>query len=573
MTVSRPLVRLYLLGPFGLLRGQDESCAPRIKKAQALLALLALAPRRERTRVWLRDKLWSQSDENKSSTSLRQLIFELRKDLGNLADSVLRVDRNSIGLQADALWVDYWAVQDDPAQLSVLGIDAETELLEGLDIRDEEFEEWLLFERQTWQNKSAQLFERLKEMPAFGATAPVTDVSFAPCNIEPRASLGILPNIQQGCDATTMHLADQLLEGIARNLGELQPVDIYDLREVDTPSERFLGAYETEFYIRVRTLQVHKSLTLTFFLYSAATMTLEWSQSIQVSVDELQEPDTMIISGFVSQNVDRLSKFILRSRQTEAPPESRSLMVGYTALNMMFRLDRNALTNTEAMLGQMIERYPDTLYTSLRAYAASFRIGENLGSLDAMAVGETDRLAREALDDNPFNSISLACLGHTMGYVFRDHDRAGELLERALSLNPNQAFVWDHYALHKFYTGDYKTAYDAAKKAVCLGGFSPISYGYDTTLAMTSVMIGDTAQAIVAGRSALRKQPRFNAAKRYLLASLSFAGRDAEAREIYQSLLQTDPQFADSEVQKERFRITQREKENILIDAIRKYTE
>lgn len=160
-----------------------------------------------------------------------------------------------------------------------------------------------------------------------------------------------------------------------------------------------------------------------------------------------------------------------------------------------------------------------------------------------------------------------------MGYVFRDHDRAGELLERALSLNPNQAFVWDHYALHKFYTGDYKTAYDAAKKAVCLGEFSPISYGYDTTLAMTSVMIGDTAQAIVAGRSALRKQPRFNAAKRYLLASLSFAGRDGEAREIYQSLLQTDPQFADSEVQKERFRITQRDKENILIDAIRKYTE
>ena len=31
---------------------------------------------------------------------------------------------------------------------------------------------------------------------------------------------------------------------------------------------------------------------------------------------------------------------------------------------------------------------------------------------------------------------------------------AHELLERAVRLNPAQAFAWDHYALHKLYTGD-----------------------------------------------------------------------------------------------------------------------
>lgn len=568
-----PVAQLFLLGPFGLRRGQSENCAPRIKKAQALLALLALAPRRERTRVWLRDKLWSQSDEDKSSTSLRQLIFELRKDLGGLSDSILRVDRNSIALRENALWIDYWVVQDDPTQLAVLGIEPETELLEGIDIRDEEFEEWLLFERQLWQDKSAALFEQQKNTPKPNVGSRSVHVPVAPYNPEPRSSLGILPNIQQGCDASTMHLADRLLEGIAQNLSELQPVDIYDLRDAETPSDRFLGAYETEYYIRVRTLQVHKSLTLTFFLYSAAHMALEWSQSIQVSVDELHDPDANIISGFVSQNVDRLAKFILRSRQRDAQQPPGPMLAGYTALNMMFRLDRNSLSNTEAILDLMIDRYPDTLYTSLQAYAASFKVGENLGTLDEFSAKETSRLARKALDDNPFNAISLACLGHTMGYVFRDHERAGDLLEKALNLNRNQAFVWDHYALHKLYIGDYAAAHQAAKRAVYLGGFSPISYSYDTTLAMTSTMVGDSRQAIVAARNALGKQPRFNAAKRYLLVNLGLEGRKEEAQDVYKSLLLSDPQFADHEVQKERFRITQKEKETALIEAIKRYTE
>ena len=49
--------RMYLLGPFALTDRTGASLAPRSQKAQALLAMLAVARRGARSRAWLRDKL------------------------------------------------------------------------------------------------------------------------------------------------------------------------------------------------------------------------------------------------------------------------------------------------------------------------------------------------------------------------------------------------------------------------------------------------------------------------------------------------------------------------------------
>jgi len=49
--------RMFLLGPFALVDAAGRSVTPKSKKAQALLAMLALSARGSRSRIWLRDKL------------------------------------------------------------------------------------------------------------------------------------------------------------------------------------------------------------------------------------------------------------------------------------------------------------------------------------------------------------------------------------------------------------------------------------------------------------------------------------------------------------------------------------
>ncbi len=569
------VAKLFLIGPLELTDASGASFTPRSKKACALMALLALAPRRQRTRVWLRDKLWSESCERKSSTSLRQVIFELRRDLGWLFDAVIQVDRHSITLQQNSLWIDYHEVERNPSQLATLSVLPETELLEGIDVQDEEFEDWLLLERQNWMDKSDKLFKRLASEPFVAAAlpSPPPQASALVPTPEARIFLGILPNIQQGCDESTTFVADHLLEGIVKNLRELHPIDVFDLRDTSGHSDGLIGASNTDYFVRVRALQIRQSLTLTFFFYHAANMSLEWSQSIQTSVDEALNWESYVLPGFVTQNVDRLSRSMEQRPPAENPSEPRPLVAGYAALNMMFRLDRMALENAEKLLQHERSGNNGALFSALRTYAASFKVGENLGLLNSDSVAETDQLAREALSQNPFNAISLACLAHTVGYVFLDHSLASDLLERALKLNQNQAFVWDHYALHKLYTGEYEAAHKAAQRAVYLGSYSPISYSYDTTLAMTSTMLGNHPQAIIASQNALKKQPKFAAAMRYLLVNLAKAGREEDAISVYEDLITRDPEFSNVEVQKARFRITQKNKETELIQAIKRFTD
>lgn len=566
-----PLSKLYVLGPLGLVANDGRSLTPRGKKAQGLLALLALAPRGQRTRVWLRDKLWSESDEKKSSSSLRQTVFEIKKDLGEFADHILQIDRHSIGLKLNNLWIDLHAVKDDLGVCGELGITPETELLEGCDVVDEEFEQWLSMERQIWADIADQIPEkavRAGQVANRGEGAGLPAVGDTGELLSPIYSLGFLPNIQHGCDEYTQHVADYVLEGVAKNLKEFQPIQIFDFRDSTQHSSNLTSACETEYFVRVRAMQVQRQITLTLFLYKTSQMSLEWSQTIQMDVDELLSQDFPVLAGFISQNVDRLAKSVFEDRPFQNDPAVAARRAGYTALNLMFKLDETALLNSCDLLETAHQKSPSSIYPALQSYVTSFLTGENLGELKSDAAIQTREIVKSTLEGNPFNSIALACLSHVMGYVFRDHDVAHELIERAIKLNDSQAFVWDHLALHKIYTGDFEAAYEAARKAVYIGAYSPISYSYDTTLSMAATMVGKHGEAIVAGQNALSKQPRFTAAMRYLIANLGHAGRFEEAQEIYSKLLKVDPDFADRQVQQERFRLSNPFAEDLVLKGI-----
>ncbi|MFK5979860.1 MAG: hypothetical protein QM488_13335 [Rhizobiaceae bacterium] len=576
------LGRLYVIGPLSLVDNSNRNLTPRGQKAQGLLALLALAPRGTRTRSWLRDKLWSTSDEKKSASSLRQTVFEIKRDLGELADQILMIERYSIGLHLDRIWIDHKIALKDAASLKAMELAPDADILEGIDIADIEFEDWLMMERQIWFDKSNELL-RGEPTPSLisiknntsAASQIITSVASSPpveilSPIAPSYSLGLLPNIMQGCDTSTQHLADHLVEGIARNLREFQPVTIFDLRDPSLHSDKLVNSFETEYYIRVRALHVRDSITLTFFLYRASQMTLEWSQSIQANVSELMEKNDQILHGFVSQNVDRLAKTMFEHKNPLNGPSDMPGQTGYSALNLMFRLDASALEHSRAVLYAAQKENPNSLFPALQSYLSSFMVGENMGIMDIERALETKKFVKHVMDDNSFNSISLACLGHVMGYVFREHDVAEDLLNRALNLDTNQAFIWDHYALHKVYTGEYETAYEAAQKAVYLGSYSPLSYSYDTTLSMASTLVGDHGRAIMAGKTALRKQPKFTAAMRYLLVNYEATGQVGAAQEIYKELLKLDPDFEDPEVQKERFRLSDKEGERRILTTLRK---
>jgi DNA-binding SARP family transcriptional activator len=150
-------MHLYLLGSLSVTDANGSSCTPKAQKSRALIAMLALAPRGTRSRVWLRTKLWSDRGEEQAAASLRQALVDVRKSLGMVADRILLADNHTISLDLGQVRVDVFDLLGDVARAgelaNALPMVSESDLLEGLDIGDPEFEEWLTLERQVWNRR------------------------------------------------------------------------------------------------------------------------------------------------------------------------------------------------------------------------------------------------------------------------------------------------------------------------------------------------------------------------------------------------------------------------------------
>ena len=162
MTGTPRLPRLRLLGEFRLTTAAGEELRLSSRKAKALLAIVALAPGQSATRARLRALLWSDRGEDQASASLRQLLVVLRKELAPLGPSLLQMRDDGVGLDPDALEIDVSRfIAAELAREPTLSVaHYGGPLLDGLDLGDQAFEDWLATERSKFLNLAIDMFER-----------------------------------------------------------------------------------------------------------------------------------------------------------------------------------------------------------------------------------------------------------------------------------------------------------------------------------------------------------------------------------------------------------------------------
>jgi len=103
--------------------------------------MLCQTPDHRRPRRWLESRLWSDRGAEQASGSLRQALTELRKSLGKGAAQLL-ADRDFVGLSGFTTDLD-----QDPADARE-ALQNGREFLEGIDIVDSAFLDWLAEERE-----------------------------------------------------------------------------------------------------------------------------------------------------------------------------------------------------------------------------------------------------------------------------------------------------------------------------------------------------------------------------------------------------------------------------------------
>jgi len=154
---------LRLLGPLDVARGADQVALPPSKKTRALLAYLALKGRPQR-RERLCSLLWDVTDDPRGA--LRWCLSKLRV-LDDPDARRIVADRDNVAFDRTRARVDVIDLSEATAaglehlsadELAGLVAMFRGPLLEGLDLPDfDEFQGWLVAERERWRSLHAQL--------------------------------------------------------------------------------------------------------------------------------------------------------------------------------------------------------------------------------------------------------------------------------------------------------------------------------------------------------------------------------------------------------------------------------
>jgi DNA-binding SARP family transcriptional activator/TolB-like protein/cytochrome c-type biogenesis protein CcmH/NrfG len=156
-------IRITLLGNFSVVRtNQSSSFAITIKskKGKALLAFLALHLGRPVSRARVASLLWPDHGESMGRQNLRQLLAELRADIGS---------EFSTGITKDALQLNPANFSIDAIEFAALGGSANSlaeavslyhgDLTADFDVKSTDLEDWFLLERRKLHNLAADTFD------------------------------------------------------------------------------------------------------------------------------------------------------------------------------------------------------------------------------------------------------------------------------------------------------------------------------------------------------------------------------------------------------------------------------
>src|SRR4029434_3664613 len=151
--LAMAVAELTLLGGFGVQAPNEAAIALLGQKERALLAFLALSPGTIHARDKLASLLWSDRGDPQARDSLKHALNSLRQCLQSADSPAVIADRQSVRLDPGAVSTDVNAFErllsaGTPESLEQAIALYRGDLLDGISVRDEAFEDWLLVERQ-----------------------------------------------------------------------------------------------------------------------------------------------------------------------------------------------------------------------------------------------------------------------------------------------------------------------------------------------------------------------------------------------------------------------------------------
>jgi len=480
-------IEISLYGGVFVFGVDGENLTPKSAKGRALIALLATHDQKQRSRAWLQSKLWSDRAPEQASASLRREVANLRQILSDY-QHVLKSSRYDISLHPELVNVRQY---DGPSP--------EEAFLEGLDIKDDEFDIWLR------DAKSDLCLDPTIKGSArddiFGSRRHVAEFVASP-------SICFVP--QSGDDTTTRIVEEMYVDIVNKSISEL-----FDIHVVPPHRRQSLNQNSFEIQIRVSEFQ-NGSFTITNRILSQNGALL-WSENCRI--ENVTGPIAYCAQAIAQshQLFDKLTK-LLSGQEPENIDTISAAEIATLAMNKTLSFGPGEMAKARSLWDIAIDRDPRGSYYAWRAQLSAIAHVERLEG-DVTSNREISRIyCEKAMAMDPMNSYVLA-LNATSNLIF-DNNIVGslELAKLALKRNPANPVAWWAFCNAQLYNQQYEPAYRTAITAQSLAAGTRLQFWCDFQRSVTAAVTRRNDEAIKFGESSALLAPGYKPPLRYLIA-------------------------------------------------------
>jgi adenylate cyclase len=363
-----------------------------------------------------------------------------------------------------------------------------------------------------------------------------------------KPSIAVLAFDNMSGDPAAESIADGVVEEITATLSRVREFKVVarnsayaykgrpaDVREI----ARALGVrYVLEGSLR----KSHDRVRVTAQLIDADSGSHLWADSYDGQVDNLFDFEDEIaeqVAGAVNPSIQQ-AEIALAKRKRPESLAAYDLVLRALPHLWAHRREENA----EAIRLLDEARKLDPGYARATAVAAWARAQHVIYSWtnEVEKTREESRIlieeAAEKVGDDP---TALTALATATTLLLGDLDRASHFVERALVLDPNNAWAWSRRGFMEAYAGRGEPAIAAFQHALRLSPLDPFSFNSHNGIGFSNFVLGRYDQAIEWTQRGMRERAGMTWAYRDLASYYALAGRADEARKAIAELVRTRP--------------------------------
>lgn len=500
-TTGSGRVQFNLWGRFRILAPTGEDLTPHSAKVQGLAALIAHAEHSERGRLWLQDKLWSDRGPEQGGASLRQALSELRRSFGDYKDILI----------ANRLQVKF-----DQSRISITPQSSD-EFLEGIDIKDSEFNVWLSSNR----------------------TQKIILPHHVPEPNRPPKKLLVRFLVRHGADPMTNWISSSIADQTAALVRESSDanVEVAAIEKFTQSPQR-----DSDFSVEIDATPFPPSnLGLRMSLTRSKTSDRIWEQSRKLNTAGLHFLEDPNLAQAVSMLTEAIGQAVYNAARVDQGGDELPLEA---ILKKIFSMKVGEIQEADQLLISSLEARESATAFAWRAQIRTIQFAERHIDDRQGLTDEAEWLARRALEVDAFNTSAKFASANAALFLQGNVERAGEFAASAVEMQPLNPFARWSLSSAALYAGDLELAQTNARIGSHMTRNSRRRFWWDLQTGATALLIGDLADASKAFASAHEKHPNFRPPLRYLVALYASEGKITEAVQTAEKLRKLEPDFS-----------------------------